>query len=198
MKKSFTLVETVISISIMSIITIALFSTYLSALSVYSRMGQQGFYQRSVDRVIRKISEDLRSITTVKGISKGLEGYRNKVSFTAKLKDYDTVTNNPIKRISLVSYKLYGDEVVRENLWGRKAFSKKSLKDRETIIEDIEDFSIRYGFHTNAKRIKWKRRIQLRSDDKALPDYIEIALTMQKNKKKFKGKYIVPIKKENQ
>ncbi len=101
-KASFTLVEALLVVSMLSLVSLALFHTFINGLKIWDR-SRQFVVEEDVAIFFDKAGEDLRNAVTYSQIP--FNGKESSVSFPSRVKILDPVRNRISLKIGLVEYR---------------------------------------------------------------------------------------------
>lgn len=196
MKRSFTLVETVIAMTLLLTISAAVFTTYFGAVSVMRELGVVNYEERALDRVASRIHLDLSSISYLEKLSKEFKGFSKRISFPVLEQRYSYDNGEKYLGHTYLTYYLSRNRLKRKQLYITD-FGKISIKQNdELILGQSTDLDFRYAYWDSSKKTyNWKRRTSSVRTIEDLPDLIEFILRFNLEDKILERKSVVNIKK---
>ena len=152
-KKAFTLVELLVTASILGMIAVAIFSTFASGLNVYKRVRSYAGAETDVLLALEKMERDLRNIFNFSGIDFIDDSKR--IAFAGLVKTFDRAGN---QKISLGRISYYLDEgagtlVKEEQDYPQAISGTEPEQGNSVILAFIEDINFSYYyFDSKAER----------------------------------------------
>jgi prepilin-type N-terminal cleavage/methylation domain-containing protein len=156
-KSGFTIIELLITASILGMIAVAIFSTFASGLNVYNRVQTFGGVQSDVLLSLEKMEKDLRNVFSLKEID--FVGDTKKIAFAGLIKKFDAEGN---QNLSLGKISYYFDNetgtLVKEEQSYPEAISQEGIGESTfKILAFIEDINFKfYYFNQEAQTYDWK------------------------------------------
>lgn len=139
-QNGFTFIEVLLVVTIFSILSLAIYSTFVSGLKLWDRIQGQALTQRKVLLSMEKLSSDLRQSPDFSKI--GFQGSSNSITF-------------PIlsgKDIYRVTYALEEKTILRKLVSYKDIVEKKEEVQTKKFLPDTEDLKFSFGFQEEGKQ----------------------------------------------
>jgi len=182
--KGFTLIELLVTTSILGMIAIAIFATFVSGLNVYNRMETYGGVQADVLLSLEKMERDLRNVFSFKKI--GFVGNTKKITFPGLIKEIDSEGNQSLF-VGKISY--YFDEtagtLVKEKQDYPQSLSEEGMGESNfKILAFIENINFNYYyFNQETQTYNWKNSWDTGD---GIPRGVKIEVTFKNDKRDVK------------
>lgn len=156
--KAFTLVELLIATTIFAVVSVAIYSTFSSGMSVWRRAGKLNMEEMKNLIKIEKINKELRQAVVFKKQSKGFLGFKQQLRFMAIIDS----------EISFVKYRFEENKKmllreVRKAKDLRMAAEKNEKLETAFVpyLDNVSDLSISYFFFDTIKgAYQWEQNYQ--------------------------------------
>lgn len=153
--KGFTLVELLITISILSIVSITIYSAFSAGLNVWKRRNQIGKLDISAKIALEKIVRDVRNIVKFPDIK--ITGDKNTLTIPTIIKGED----KDIGYYFQIGKVVYSFDSVNSKLYRKELDYPSSFQDTSSggrdILSPIKDFSFKYYvYNPEAEEYSWQ------------------------------------------
>jgi len=184
-KKGFTLIEILISGSIIFLVAIAVYSVFASGVNIWQRANETRSYERRVRLVSEKLSRELRN--TFKFSNIPFEGTEDFIAFAA-------LVENEVGRISYF--------LNEENIFCRRyqtypeSFQEEEIGEVDKLSPEVSQLNFSYCYLDNATGdYKWKDK-WLKEEQDSIPQAVNIELVFKRKfgqESKFTKTIFIPI-----
>lgn len=181
-EKGFTLIELMVSASILGMIGLAVLTTFGSGLHVYERVQAYGGLQADILLSLEEMERDLTNAFPFSGM--GFEGEAQKITFPAVIEVMETVENEEtfVSSVGQISYYLSESDEQKVLMRDEWDYSQAGLKDKSgneqsgffAYVKDIE-FSY-YFFDETAQEYDWADSWD---EEENFPTAVKIGLTYE-------------------
>jgi len=172
--KGFTLLELLITTSLIALMGLAIYSTFVRGVMVWDRGSKTNIVEREVRFSLQSLAKELRSSFKFSGIE--FKGTKNEISFPTYVNTAG-IAQAPKWEVGRVSY-FFDSKKNTFSRWQKSyidLFQDDLPKARE-IVSQVNDLEINYYFFdTIGKTYKWKNSW---SDKENFPSGIRIVLTI--------------------
>ena len=180
--KGFTLIELMVSTSILGMIGLAVLTTFGSGFHVYERVQSYGGLQAEILLSLEEMGRDLSNTFSFSGI--GFEGEAQKITFPAVIEAIELIEDEEMIAVSVgrISYYLDGDDEEKILVRDMRDYSQAGSEDQSgdhqsgslTYVKDIL-FSY-YFFDGISQEYGWKESWPA---EEGLPAAVKIELTYE-------------------
>lgn len=195
MKPSFTLLETVIATSLLSLISVTIFASYISVLSLYSQMGQNKAVRDELNRAVTKIGSDLASFEMISGYNAEFRARAESISFLAKQNVYDHLKKTKKSSLAYNRYYMSQGKLFRESSLAGEALKQNKKMNKEIMLSEINNLSFRYGTKVeNTDIIRWRKSHPQSTELNDLPHFVEITISKVSSGQEHSANAILVLK----
>jgi len=164
--RSFTFVELLIVVTIFSLLSLAVYTTFSSGMLIWRRIQYTGILQRRAFLGLERISQDLRQALNFSKI--GFSGKINEVSFPF------LSAENEILR---VSYFLEAETVYRKQENFKDIIEEKDNPKIRSMLSGIDDLKFSFAYQEDGKKeYTWKDTWGKEEDIPGIPKAIKMEL----------------------
>ncbi|MBL7085414.1 MAG: prepilin-type N-terminal cleavage/methylation domain-containing protein [Candidatus Omnitrophica bacterium] len=180
--KGFTLLELLITTSLIALMGLAIYSTFARGVMVWDRGGKTNIVEREVKFTLQSLAKELRSSFKFSGIE--FKGTKNEISFPTYVNTAG-IAEAPKWEVGRVSY-FFDSEKNTFSRWQKNYIDlfQPEKPEAEKVIPQIKDLDIRYYyFDAIGKAYKWKDSWSGKQD---FPLGVRIELTTLSDEKEQK------------
>lgn len=177
-KRAFTFVELFIVVALFSLLSLAVYATFVSGMRLWHRVNEITLSQRKVLLGLERISQNLRQALNFPKL--GFSGKANEVSFPI-------IENN---EIILAAYLFEDNLLVRNTQRYKDILEENEEVKSKTIIPDLEGAKFSFGYkEADKKDYTWK---ELWKKEDGIPLIVRIELKTKDNNF-FNRLIIIPL-----
>ncbi len=166
-EKAFTLVELLISISILAIIMLSLYSAFNTGVLGLRQVEEGALVSESGYLILSRIDRDLRNSFAYYNDDVKFVGKKDALSFLSLTPDF-----------SFISYSLNGNKLLRLIRTNKEAIKADSKTNPRVLAKNVKQIEFTYlAFDPNTKKLK---ETDSWTDNTALPVAVRITLTLEK------------------
>ena len=184
LNKGFTLIELMVSTSILGLIGLAILTTFGSGFHVYERVQSYGGLQAEALLSVEEMSRDLNNTFAFSGIA--FEGDAQKIAFPAVIETVETIEEEErvVSSVGQIAYYLAGDDeqkILMRDEWNysQAGVGDKSKDDQSGFFSYVKDLQFSYYFFDKEnEEYIWKDSWS-EEEDKGLPAAVKINLTYE-------------------
>jgi len=186
--RSFTLVEVLISVSIFSVIILALYSVFRTAVMSYTRIGSAFDLYQAARASFSRMELDLKNCFIFSGDDSRFAGTGDDLKFFSVIDLYGGGSANP--GVCRIEYGMKGDILERTVYPGIEALKDDSEVPAQGLAYNVRALSFQYAYLTGSSDspFEWQESWPKESGEqiKALPAAVKITLSLVE--KDSKGK----------
>ena len=182
LNKGFTLIELMVSASILGFIGLAILTTFGSGFHVYERVQSYGGLQADALLSLEEMERDLRSAFPFSTI--GFEGSAQKIAFPAMIETVEMIEDEEriVPSVGKVSYYIKEDNeqsVLIRDQWGYSQAGKAQAKEyQSSLLTYVKELQLSYYyFDEENSEYGWKESWS--EEDENLPAAVKIELTFE-------------------
>ena len=179
----FTLIELLISIAIISLIGIAVYSTFANGINIWRRANENRAYERNMRLVSEKLARELRNSFKFSKIA--FEGTEDSIMFPGLILvkgDCDEGKSEGHYEVGRIAY-FYDEErgaFCKEEKTYPEVFNEEEIGEGEVLIPRLCGLEFRYCYLDNATgTYKWKDNWKKEEQD-SIPQAVKIRLVFEK------------------
>ncbi|MCK5081543.1 MAG: prepilin-type N-terminal cleavage/methylation domain-containing protein [Candidatus Omnitrophica bacterium] len=180
----FTLIELMVSTSILGFIGLAILTTFGSGFHVYERVQSYGGLQAEALLSVEEMSRDLNNMFAFSGIA--FEGDAQKIAFPAVIETVETIEEEEraVSSVGQIAYYLTGDDdqkILMRDEWNYSQVSvgDKSKDDQSGFFSYVKDLQFSYYFFDKENEEYIWKDSWFEEEDKGLPAAVKINLTYE-------------------
>jgi prepilin-type N-terminal cleavage/methylation domain-containing protein len=198
-KKAFTLIELLVCITIVSIVSVAVYSIFANGISAWRRSNENKTYARNIRLTSEKMARELRNVFEFSMIA--FEGTEDSVMFPALIPgkpndegDYPD-TYYEVGRIAYF-YDKKKTALCREDKAFFEFIDEEEVGKGKALIQDVSALEISYCYLDNVTgAYKWKNDWK-KEEQESIPQALKIEINFKKgavHKDKFSRVVFIPI-----
>ncbi len=181
-KKAFTLVEILVSVGIVSLVAVALYSLFANGVNAWRRGSENKVYERNIRLTSEKLTKELRNVFEFSMIP--FEGTEDLVMFPALmpavLDDEEDIARDyyQVGRIAYFFDKSK-DALSKEVKPFSEVLDEEEIGESKILIQDVSELKISYCYLDNASgTYKWKDDWKTEDQD-SIPQALNIEITFK-------------------
>lgn len=188
-RRSFTLVELLIAVTVVSLVAVALYSVFSNGLKAWRIGNRDRSYARNLRLVSEKMDRDLRNAFQFSHIP--FEGTEDSIMFAALVlvesdadediseSEEEAAEHCAVGRIAYF-YDSQKDALCREVKPFSEVFADEEVGEGEVLIEYVGDLELSYCYLDNAtENYKWKDDWETEEQD-SIPQAVKIEMSFKK------------------
>ena len=188
-KSAFTFIEVLLVITLMAVISIAIYNGIANGIKVW-RKAYQIVGEEDVLVFFEKITQDLKNTVPFSQI--GLKGTKDKIAFPAVVRTLgDPRTELRDQYIDQIGKVEYAFDKTHQQLLRRQANYSQALKNsfgkEDLLMEHVSAVEFRY-FYKVKNRYEWKDKIE-----EVIPSSVYVAVEFGKNRDKRKMQKVINL-----
>ncbi len=198
-RKAFTLIELLVCITIVSLVSVAVYSIFANGISAWRRGNENKIYARNIRLTSEKMAREIRNVFEFSMIA--FEGTEDSVMFPALIPskpddegDYSE-THYEVGRIAYF-YDKKKDALCREDKAFFEFIDEEEVGKGKVLIQDVSALEISYCYLDNVTGgYKWKNDWK-KEDQDSIPQALSIEIKFKKGaiyKDKFSRMLFIPI-----
>jgi len=182
-KKAFTLIEILISVTVVSLIGVTLYSVFANGINAWRRGNENGNYERNIRFTSEKIARELRNVFKFSEIA--FEGTEDSVMFPALIlskPNYDEDNTKAHYEVGRIAY-FYDkgkDVLYREEKVFPEVVNEEKIDEGKVLIQNLSKLEFNYCYLDNATgTYKWKNDWKKEEQD-SIPQAVKMKLSFKK------------------
>ncbi|MBU3933418.1 MAG: type II secretion system GspH family protein [Candidatus Omnitrophica bacterium] len=183
LKKGFTFIELLISITIISLVGVAVYSVFANGITAWRRGNKNRTYARNIRLTTEKVARELRNAFEFSNIA--FEGTEDSIMFPALIAvesesgEGETETHYEIGRLAFF-YDKKEDALCREEKAYGEVFEEEEIGKGEALIRHLRKLEFEYCYLDNATgTYKWKEDWKKEEQD-SIPQAVKIKMVFKK------------------
>ena len=181
-KKAFTLVEILVSVGIVSLVAVALYSFFANGVNAWRRGSENKVYERNIRLTSEKLTKELRNVFEFSMIP--FEGTEDLVMFAALipavLDDEEDIAQD-YSQVGRITYFFdkSKDALSKEVKPFSETLDEEEIGESKILIQDVSELKISYCYLDSASgTYKWKDDWKTEDQD-SIPQALNIEITFK-------------------
>ncbi len=193
---AFTLIEILVSITIVSLVGMAVYSIFANGINAWRRGNENSNYERNVRLISEKFARELRNTSEFSNIA--FEGTKDSIMFPALILSESISDNGETESYYEVGrlaffYDKTENALCKEEKTFPEAFSQEEIGEGKVLIEDVRKLEFSYCYLDNATgKYKWKEDWK-KEEQESIPQAVKIEMVLGANEDDFEKTIFIPI-----